>query len=174
MHRRCATSLPPGASFRRTSVCAESEQGLHHVRVTVDGEQVHAVHERGKGPRPFPIVLTHGWPSTFWEYSALISLLTDPAAHGGDPEDSFDVIAPSLPGYGFSQVPARTDFVDADVADRWAATRRRRSRVSAVRRSRHRRRRSRHRTTRPAASRTSRRNPPGGIRNAGAVGDTNS
>ena len=100
--------------------CAQSLNEFHHVRVTVDGEQVHAVHERGKGPRPFPIVLTHGWPSTFWEYSALIPLLTDPAAHGGDPEDAFDVIAPSLPGYGFSQVPARTDFVDADVADRWA------------------------------------------------------
>ncbi len=100
--------------------CAQSLNRFHHVRVTVDGEQVHAVHERGKGPRPFPIVLTHGWPSTFWEYSALIPLLTDPAAHGGDPEDAFDVIAPSLPGYGFSQVPARTDFVDTDVADRWA------------------------------------------------------
>ena len=100
--------------------CAQSLNEFHHVRVTVDGEQVHAVHERGTGPRPFPIVLTHGWPSTFWEYSALIPLLTDPAAHGGDPEDAFDVIAPSLPGYGFSQVPARTDFVDADVADRWA------------------------------------------------------
>src|SRR6202035_4601868 len=56
--------------------CAQSLNEFHHVRVTVDGEQVHAVHERGKGPRPFPIVLTHGWPSTFWEYSALIPLLT--------------------------------------------------------------------------------------------------
>ena len=63
------------------NVRAEPER-VDHVRVTVDGEQVHAVYERGKGPRPFPIVFTHGWPSTFWEYSALIPLLTDPAARG--------------------------------------------------------------------------------------------
>jgi pimeloyl-ACP methyl ester carboxylesterase len=100
--------------------CAKSINKFRHIRARVDGEFVHAIYERGVGPRPLPIVLTHGWPSTFWEYSALIPLLTDPGGHGGDPEDAFDVIAPSLPGYGFSQAPASPDFGDADIANRWA------------------------------------------------------
>jgi pimeloyl-ACP methyl ester carboxylesterase len=100
--------------------CAERINTFRHIRASVDGESVHAIYERGVGPRPFPLVLTHGWPSTFWEYSALIPLLTNPGAHGGDPKDAFDVIAPSLPGFGFSETPANPEFADADVADRWA------------------------------------------------------
>jgi pimeloyl-ACP methyl ester carboxylesterase len=68
----------------------------------VDGVGLHFVHERGKGPAPLPLVLTHGWPSTFYELLPLVPLLTDPASHGGDPTDAFDVVIPSLPGYGFS------------------------------------------------------------------------
>jgi pimeloyl-ACP methyl ester carboxylesterase len=73
-----------------------------HFRATVDGVGLHFVHERGKGPAPLPLVLTHGWPSTFYELLPLVPLLTDPASHGGDPADAFDVVIPSLPGYGFS------------------------------------------------------------------------
>jgi len=100
--------------------CGEALNRFAHVRVDIDGELVHAVHERGRGPRPLPIILTHGWPSSFWEYAELIPLLTDPASHGGDPADSFDVIAPSLPGYGFSAAPSTPGFIPADIADRWA------------------------------------------------------
>jgi pimeloyl-ACP methyl ester carboxylesterase len=71
-------------------------------RATVDGVRLHFVHQRGKGPAPLPLVLTHGWPSTFYELLPLVPLLTDPAGHGGDPADAFDVVIPSLPGYGFS------------------------------------------------------------------------
>jgi pimeloyl-ACP methyl ester carboxylesterase len=72
----------------------------------VGGQRVHFVHERGAGPDPFPLVLTHGWPSTFAELLKLAPLLTDPAAHGGDARDSFDVVIPWLPGFGFSPAPA--------------------------------------------------------------------
>jgi pimeloyl-ACP methyl ester carboxylesterase len=73
-----------------------------HFRTTVDGVGLHFVHMKGKGPAPLPLVLTHGWPSTFYELLPLVGLLTDPAGHGGDPTDAFDVVIPSLPGYGFS------------------------------------------------------------------------
>ena len=64
----------------------------------IGGQQVHFVHERGRGPDPFPLVLTHGWPSTFAELLKLAPLLTDPAAHGADARDSFDVVIPRCPG----------------------------------------------------------------------------
>jgi pimeloyl-ACP methyl ester carboxylesterase len=67
---------------------------------------VHFVHQRGKGPNPLPLLLTHGWPDSFYRFHKLIPLLTDPASHGGDPADAFDVIVPSLPGFGFSDHPA--------------------------------------------------------------------
>jgi len=73
-----------------------------HFRVTIDGQRIHYIHERGKGPKPFPLIITHGWPGSIAEFMEVIGPLTDPAAHGGDPADAFDVIAPSLPGYGFS------------------------------------------------------------------------
>lgn len=69
---------------------------------TVDGQELHFVHARGKGPNPFPLIFSHGWPGSYWEVSKIIGPLTDPAAHGGDPADAFDLVAPSLPGYGFS------------------------------------------------------------------------
>jgi len=73
-----------------------------HYRAEVGGLSLHFIHERGKGPNPLPLILTHGWPSTFYEMLKIIPLLTDPAAYGGHPADAFDVIVPSLPGYGFS------------------------------------------------------------------------
>ena len=69
----------------------------------IDGQDIHFIHVRGRGPKPMPIILTHGWPSSIVEMLKLIPLLADPGAHGGDPADAFDVVAPSLPGFGFSQ-----------------------------------------------------------------------
>ena len=71
-------------------------------RVTIDGQRIHYIHARGNGPKPFPLIITHGWPGSIAEFMEILGPLTDPAAHGGDPADAFDVIAPSLPGYGFS------------------------------------------------------------------------
>lgn len=76
----------------------------------VDGVRIYFIHERGRGPDPLPLVLTHGWPGTFAEFLPLIPLLTDPAAHGGDANDAFDVVVPALPGYAFSDPPRGPGF----------------------------------------------------------------
>ncbi len=72
----------------------------------VGGRRVHFVHRRGTGPKPYPLVVTHGWPGSAFEFHALIDRLCDPAAFGGDPDDAFDIVAPSLPGFLFSPAPA--------------------------------------------------------------------
>lgn len=71
-------------------------------RADINGLGIHFIDERGKGPNPIPLILTHGWPGTFLEMLKLVPFLTDPANYGGDPADAFDVIVPSMPGYGFS------------------------------------------------------------------------
>jgi len=68
---------------------------------------VHFLHVEGNGPDPMPLLLCHGWPGSFWEFHRIIPLLTDPARFGGDPSDAFTVVAPSLPGYGFSFRPGQ-------------------------------------------------------------------
>src|SRR5258706_7173021 len=78
-----------------------------HYRALVGESGIHFIYERGKGPNPLPLIITHGWPSSFFEMLKIIPLLTDPANHGGDAADSFDVIVPSLPGYGFSDRPSK-------------------------------------------------------------------
>ncbi|MDP6560983.1 MAG: epoxide hydrolase [Candidatus Binatia bacterium] len=73
-----------------------------HYRTTIDRVHVHFIHQPGIGPNPLPLILTHGWPWTFWDFHKVIRPLSDPKTFGGDPQDAFDVIVPSLPGYGFS------------------------------------------------------------------------
>lgn len=69
---------------------------------TVDGQRIHLLHARSKEPTALPLLITHGWPGSISEFLHLIDPLVDPVAHGGSPEDAFHVVAPSLPGYGFS------------------------------------------------------------------------
>ncbi len=75
-------------------------------RADIDGVGIHFIHERGKGPDPTPLLLLHGWPDSFYRYHKVIPRLSDPASYGGNPADSFDVIVPSLPGFGFSDRPS--------------------------------------------------------------------
>jgi pimeloyl-ACP methyl ester carboxylesterase len=90
-----------------------------HFLVELDGIPIHYEQIRGRGPDPLPLLLTHGWPWTFWDFRKVVEALADPAAHGGDPADSFDVIVPSVPGFGFS-VPLRSTGVGVNrVADLW-------------------------------------------------------
>lgn len=91
---------------------------LAHYRARIDGSHFHFVHERGNGPDPLPIVLTHGFPSSFVEHLDLLPLLTNPADHGGYAEDAFDVVITSLPGYGFSD-PLSEPVLEGTVADLW-------------------------------------------------------
>jgi pimeloyl-ACP methyl ester carboxylesterase len=76
-----------------------------HFMTDVDGLKIHFIRENGRGPTAKPLLLLHGWPGSIYEFMRIIPMLTDPGAHGGDARDSFTVIAPSLPGYGFSGHP---------------------------------------------------------------------
>ncbi len=89
-------------------------------RADIDSLGIHFIHERGKGPSPLPIVLTHGWPDSFYRMHKIIAPLTDPASSGGDPADSFDVIVPSIPGFGFSDRPRKPGMTVDRVAELWA------------------------------------------------------
>ncbi len=88
-------------------------------RAEIDGVGIHFIHECGKGPNPIPLILTHGWPSSFAEMLKIIPMLTDPNRYGADPADSFDVIVPSIPGFGFSDRPLQRGMTRSRVADLW-------------------------------------------------------
>lgn len=89
--------------------------------VSADGESlgIHFVHVRSPEPHALPIVLTHGWPGSIVEFLGVIGPLTDPRAHGGDASDAFDVVVPSLPGYGWSDKPAVTGWGVQRIARAW-------------------------------------------------------
>jgi pimeloyl-ACP methyl ester carboxylesterase len=86
----------------------------------VGGLGIHYLHRRGVGPKPYPLIVTHGWPGSFAEFLELLPHLCDPASVGADPADAFDVVVPSLPGFGFSERPTRPGLSAFAVADLWA------------------------------------------------------
>jgi pimeloyl-ACP methyl ester carboxylesterase len=92
---------------------------LTHYRAQVEDQYVHVVRVVGSGSRPLPLLLTHGWPGSFLEYLELIPLLTDPEAHAADLIDSFTLIIPSLPGFGFSGPPPNSGRTARSVAGIW-------------------------------------------------------
>lgn len=85
------------------------------------GIDLHFIHVEGKGPKPCPLLLSHGWPGSVFEFLDIIPRLTDPARFGGDPADAFTVVAPSLPGYGLSFTPGQKRFGIEMIADCFAA-----------------------------------------------------
>jgi pimeloyl-ACP methyl ester carboxylesterase len=93
--------------------------GLPQFMASVDGQEIHFVHLRGNGPEPLPLILTHGWPGSFAEMERVIPLLADPQAYGGESTDAFHVVAPSLPGYGFSLAPTTPGVSSRRIADLW-------------------------------------------------------
>jgi microsomal epoxide hydrolase len=88
--------------------------------VPLHGIDVHFLHVEGRGPAPCPLLLSHGWPGSVFEFLELIPRLTDPARFGGDPADAFTVVAPSLPGYGLSFAPGQPRFSLEQIADCFA------------------------------------------------------
>lgn len=84
-------------------------------KVPLHDIDVHYLHVPGKGPNPFPLLLLHGWPGSVYEFLDIIPRLTDPVKFGGDANDSFTVIAPSLPGYGLSFKPGQKRFILQDI-----------------------------------------------------------
>jgi pimeloyl-ACP methyl ester carboxylesterase len=89
-------------------------------RTVIDGLGFHFIHVRSSEPEALPLILSHGWPGSIVEFMEVIGPLTDPVGHGGEAKDAFHVVAPSLPGYGWSDKPATTGWGVERIADAWA------------------------------------------------------
>src|SRR6195256_4243044 len=85
----------------------------------IDGLDIHFIHVRSKNPNALPMIVTHGWPGSIVEQLKIIDPLTNPTAHGGKAEDAFDVVIPSMPGYGFSGKPSTTGWDPQHIARAW-------------------------------------------------------
>ena len=92
-----------------------------HFRTDINGLGIHYIHQRSKVPDALPLLITHGWPGSIFEFHKVLGPLTDPEAHGGNPADAFHVVAPSMPGYGFSDAPRAPGFAIEQVAETNAA-----------------------------------------------------
>jgi microsomal epoxide hydrolase len=95
----------------------EKLNGFSQYTVPLSGIDLHFIHEPGKGPDPMPLMVSHGWPGSIFEFHRLIPMLTDPGRFGADPADSFTVVAPSLPGYTFSFAPNQQRFGVEQIAE---------------------------------------------------------
>ena len=93
---------------------------LPQFTTTIDGVDIHFIHVRSRQPNALPVIITHGWPGSVIEQLKIIGPLTDPTAHGGRAEDAFDVVIPSLPGYGFSGKPRGAGWGPERIARAWA------------------------------------------------------
>jgi pimeloyl-ACP methyl ester carboxylesterase len=92
-----------------------------HFITELDGLDIHFIHVRSPHENALPLIITHGWPGSIVEMLNVIRPLSDPTAHGGDAADAFDVVVPSIPGYGFSARPASTGWDPVHIADAWIA-----------------------------------------------------
>jgi microsomal epoxide hydrolase len=90
---------------------------LDHYRVQFDDISLHFIHQPGVGSGPMPLLLSHGWPGSIYEFVNILGPLTDPGSFGGDPKDAFTVVAPSLPGYGFSHAPDQRRLGIEEIAE---------------------------------------------------------
>ena len=99
--------------------CERMLNGLGQFRTAIDGLDVHFLHVRSPHADALPLVLTHGWPGSVIEFHKVIGPLTDPTAHGGDPADAFHVVAPSLPGFGFSGKPTAPGWTVEKIGGAW-------------------------------------------------------
>src|SRR5947209_4012737 len=100
--------------------CEAKLKALPNFITTIDGLDIHFIHVRSKNPNALPMIITHGWPGSIVEQLKIIEPLTNPTAHGGKAEDAFDVVIPSMPGYGFSGKPTGTGWNPERIARAWA------------------------------------------------------
>jgi pimeloyl-ACP methyl ester carboxylesterase len=100
--------------------CEARLNALPQFTTDIDGVDVHFIHVKSPHPDALPLIMTHGWPGSVIELLDVIGPLTDPTAHGGHAEDAFDLVLPSLPGYGFSSEPAEVGWDPGRVARAWA------------------------------------------------------
>jgi pimeloyl-ACP methyl ester carboxylesterase len=106
-----------GYDWRR---CEAMLNGFGQYKTEIDGLGIHFLHIRSPHAGALPLVLSHGWPGSVIEFHKVIGPLTDPVAHGGKAEDAFDLVIPSLPGFGFSDKPGRTGWGVLRIAKAWA------------------------------------------------------
>jgi pimeloyl-ACP methyl ester carboxylesterase len=106
-----------GYDFRRFEVRLNA---LPQFVIEIDGLDIHFIHVKSRHENALPLIITHGWPGSVIEMLNVVGPLTDPTAHGGDAEDAFDVVVPSMPGYGFSGKPTDTGWDPARMARAWA------------------------------------------------------
>jgi pimeloyl-ACP methyl ester carboxylesterase len=100
--------------------CEASLNALPQFKTEIDGVDIHFIHVTSPHESALPLIITHGWPGSVIELLGVVGPLTDPAAHGGHAEDAFDLVIPSLPGYGFSAEPAETGWNPGRTARAWA------------------------------------------------------
>jgi len=96
-----------------------------HFITEIDGLDIHFIHVKSPHENALPLIITHGWPGSIIEMLNVIGTLSDPTAHGGDAGDAFDIVVPSIPGYGFSGKPTAPGWDPAHIADAWIALMRR-------------------------------------------------
>ncbi len=99
--------------------CEAKLKALPQFMTEIDGLDIHFIHVRSKQDNALPVIVTHGWPGSIVEQLKIIGPLTDPAAFGGKAEDAFDVVVPSMPGYGFSGKPTETGWDPVHIAKAW-------------------------------------------------------
>jgi pimeloyl-ACP methyl ester carboxylesterase len=99
--------------------CEAKLNALPQFITTIDGLAIHFIHVRSKHPNALPLIVTHGWPGSIVELLKIIDPLTNPTAHGGSASDAFDLVIPSLPGYGFSGKPTTTGWDPVRIARAW-------------------------------------------------------
>jgi pimeloyl-ACP methyl ester carboxylesterase len=99
--------------------CETKLKALPHFVTNINGVDIHFIHVRSKNPNALPIIITHGWPGSIIEQLKIVDPLTDPTAHGGKADDAFDVVIPSLPGYGYSGKPTSIGWDPIRTARAW-------------------------------------------------------
>ncbi|HEY1429497.1 MAG TPA: epoxide hydrolase, partial [Candidatus Tumulicola sp.] len=99
--------------------CEAKLNTIPQFTTTIDGTPIHFMHVKSKHPNALPLIITHGWPGSIIEQTKVIDLLTDPTAHGASAADAFDVVIPSIPGYGFSPAPTVVGWDPIRIAKAW-------------------------------------------------------
>jgi pimeloyl-ACP methyl ester carboxylesterase len=105
--------------------CEARLNALPQLTTEIDGDDIHFIHVKSRRDNALPLIMTHGWPGSVIELLEVVGPLTDPRAHDGPAEDAFDLVLPSLPGYGFSGEPAEVGWDPGRIAQAWAELMRR-------------------------------------------------
>ncbi len=108
---RCCHGLHPPKECSLHQIQGSSRlNALPQFVTEIDGLEIHFIHVKSPHKNALPLIITHGWPGSVFEMLNVIGPLSDPTAHGGDAKDAFDVVVPSMPGYGFSGKPSATGW----------------------------------------------------------------